>query len=49
MWLITSKHSPYDDEQVPYEEGVLEFVKREVTPYRPDAWIDIDKIKLVVR
>ena len=47
VWLTyKASTSLRDDEQVPYEEDVLEFVKREVTPHRPDAWIDIDKIKL---
>jgi len=47
LWLTYKASTALrDDEQVPYEDDVLEFVKREVTPHRPDAWIDIDKIKL---
>ena len=47
VWLTyKASTSLRDDEQVPYEDDVLEFVKREVTPHRPDAWIDVDKIKL---
>jgi type I restriction enzyme M protein len=33
-----------DTENVPYEEDVQEYFKREVLPYAPDAWIDESKI-----
>ena len=50
VWLTYKASTALrDDEQVPYEEGVLELLKREVTPHRPDAWIDIDRSSLAVR
>lgn len=47
VWLLYKASAALrDDEQVPYNQEMLDFFKREVTPHRPDAWIDIDKIKL---
>lgn len=34
-----------DTENVPWDEGVDEYVRREVLPYAPDAWIDHAKTK----
>lgn len=33
-----------DTENVPYEQDVYEYFKKEVAPYVPDAWIDEKKI-----
>ena len=35
-----------DTENVPLNENVEEYFKREVLPHAPDAWIDYDKIKV---
>ena len=35
-----------DTENVPLAENIKEFVKREVLPYAPDAWIDEKKSKI---
>ncbi|GBU20591.1 hypothetical protein R80B4_00469 [Fibrobacteres bacterium R8-0-B4] len=35
-----------DTEQIPYKEDVNEYIKREVLPYAPDAWVDDSKTKI---
>ena len=35
-----------DTENVPYQDDVAEYFKREVLPHAPDAWIDPDKTKV---
>ncbi len=35
-----------DTENVPLKEDILEYFKREVLPYAPDAWIDETKTKI---
>ncbi|MFJ4425972.1 N-6 DNA methylase [Streptomyces galilaeus] len=35
-----------DDENVPLGEDVEEYLKREVHPYVPDAWIDLNKTRV---
>jgi len=34
-----------DTEQVPVKESIGEYIKREVLPYVPDAWVDSEKTK----
>ncbi|KJL35139.1 type I restriction-modification system subunit M [Microbacterium azadirachtae] len=34
-----------DTENVPWDEDVDDYVRREVLPYAPDAWVDRDKTK----
>jgi type I restriction enzyme M protein len=34
-----------DTEQVPVKEDIDEYIKREVLPYAPDAWVDAKKTK----
>ena len=35
-----------DTENVPYQDDVAEYFKREVLPHAPDAWIDHDKTRV---
>lgn len=35
-----------DNENVPLGESIYEYMKREVLPYVPDAWVDKDKTKV---
>ena len=35
-----------DTENIPLSEDVAEYMKREVLPYAPDAWIDESKTKI---
>ena len=35
-----------DNENVPLGEKIDEYMKREVLPYMPDAWVDEEKNKL---
>jgi type I restriction enzyme M protein len=35
-----------DTENVPMDEDVEDYFKREVLPHAPDAWIDHDKTKI---
>lgn len=34
-----------DTEQIPFKEDIAEYIKREVLPYAPDAWVDESKTK----
>ncbi len=34
-----------DTEQIPFKENIEEYIKREVIPYAPDAWVDESKTK----
>lgn len=34
-----------DTEQVPFKKDISEYIKREVLPYAPDAWVDEKKTK----
>lgn len=34
-----------DTEQIPFKEDIDEYIKREVIPYAPDAWVDASKTK----
>jgi len=34
-----------DTEQIPVKEDIDEYIKREVLPYAPDAWVDESKTK----
>lgn len=34
-----------DTEQIPVKEDIVEYIKREVLPYAPDAWVDESKTK----
>jgi type I restriction enzyme M protein len=34
-----------DIEQIPFKEDIDEYIKREVLPYAPDAWVDKSKTK----
>lgn len=34
-----------DTEQIPFKEDIHEYIKREVLPYAPDAWVDENKTK----
>ena len=34
-----------DTEQIPIKEDIDEYIKREVLPYVPDAWVDVSKTK----
>ena len=34
-----------DTEQIPVKEDIAEYIKREVLPYAPDAWVDDSKTK----
>jgi len=34
-----------DTEQIPFKENIDEYIKREVLPYAPDAWVDTGKTK----
>lgn len=34
-----------DTEQIPVKENIGEYIKREVLPYTPDAWVDESKTK----
>lgn len=34
-----------DTEQIPVKENIEEYIKREVLPYAPDAWVDESKTK----
>lgn len=35
-----------DTENIPLTEDVAEYMKREVLPYAPDAWLDESKTKI---
>jgi type I restriction enzyme M protein len=34
-----------DNEQIPFKEDIAAYIKREVLPYAPDAWVDESKTK----
>ena len=34
-----------DTEQIPYKDEIATYIKQEVLPYAPDAWVDESKIK----
>jgi type I restriction enzyme M protein len=34
-----------DTEQIPFKEDIAAYIKREVLPYAPDAWVDESKTK----